>query len=331
MDKPKKIFMTGASGFVGSRLCRILLETGHQVSTFGRSNVDIDPAYRDRHRHINGDITNQEEVFNALSDANGYDVVYHLAGFISYRKKDKDKQYAINVLGTRYIVEACLKYNVPRLIHTSSVAALGISSDGKPADESIEYNLKGKGLNYCDTKHNAELEVQKGVKAGLTAIILCPGIILGEGDSHPHHHAIFRSIAKGYLLGWPQGGVMLSDINDVLQVHINAMTMGRSGERYIIGGSNHTFKEAAEITAKIFGSKPPKFPIPDIFLTIAGTLSEQIMPLLGKKPALTKQIAYLAQQKIFFSFEKAKKELNLIPTPFEETIKRTAPYYLAQI
>jgi dihydroflavonol-4-reductase len=270
-------------------------------------------------------VTNPEHVQEAVS---GCDVVYHLAGLVSYKKRDMARQYAVNVLGTRNILDACLRNNINRVIHTSSVAAMGIPKEGELGDEEFEYNLHGLGLSYCDTKHEAELEVNSFVRQGLPVIMLNPGIIFGEGDTHPHHHVIFGAMAKGWALGVPPGGVPFSDINDVVDAHINALDQGRTGERYVLVSANLTMREAGTIFSKVFGTRAPVLEIPGPLIVGLGTLIEATFPLLGLTPALSRQVAWLSQHKIFFSSKKAEEELAFRPTPFSETIKRTSPYYL---
>ncbi len=321
-----KVLVTGASGFIGQKLVPRLVEQGFSVRTFGRTKEKPEAFAKLPIEHISGDIADSEAVKKAVE---GMDIVFHMAGLVSYRKSDEKKQYKINVLGTRYVMEAALQAGCRRVIHTSSVAALGIPKPGTIGDETIVYNLDGLGLNYCDTKHKAELEALACFKKGLPVIMLCPGIIFGEGDTHPHHHAIYAALLKGRLLGWPEGGVTFSDIEDVVATHINALTMGRPGERYVVGSATLSYREGALVLSKVLGSPCPKFRIPGFVLELAGTLCEFFMPLVGKRPPLTRQVAWLAQQNIFFSSQKAIDELALVQTPFEQTIARTAWYYLA--
>lgn len=324
---PLKILVTGASGFIGTSLVPKLVALGHKVRTMGRSSSSPKAFQGLALEHTRGDVTNPEQVQDAVA---GCDVVYHLAGLVSYKKKDLNRQYAVNVLGTRNVLDACLRNNVKRVIHTSSVAAMGIPEEGQIADEEFEYNLHGLGLSYCDTKHEAELEVNSFVRQGLPVIMLNPGIIFGEGDTHPHHHVIFGAMAKGWAVGVPPGGVPFSDINDVSDAHINALTQGRTGERYVLVSANLTMKEAATIFSKIFGTRAPMLEIPGPVLVGLGTAVETIFPLFGLNPALSRQVAWLSQHKIFFSSKKAEEELNFHATPFSETIKRTTPYYLGK-
>ena len=137
----------------------------------------------------------------------GCKIVFHLAGLVSYKKRDIQRQHGVNVLGTRNVLEAALRHGVDRVIHTSSVAAMGIPKPGTIGDETLEYNLHGKGLNYCDSKYEAEQQVLEFVKRGVPALMLNPGIVFGEGDTHPHHHAIFATMSRGNLIGVPAGGV----------------------------------------------------------------------------------------------------------------------------
>ena len=330
MDAPLsgKVFVTGAGGFIGSKLVRQLCANNCDVRTFGRTNSAPRTLHDLPIEHVGGDITNFEQIYSAME---GCDYVYHLAGLVSYNKKDLQRQYGVNVIGTQNIVNACLRHNVKRLIHTSSVAAMGIPPAGTIGTEAIEYNLSGRELTYCDTKYEAELEIHHAFKTGLNTIILNPGIVFGEGDTHPHHHAIFAAMSRGSMIGVPAGGVAFSDINDVVDAHINAGTMGRAGERYALVSANLSYRAAALIFARINHARPPLFTIPGNVLTFLGALSESLFPALGMSAPLTKQNAWLSQQDIFFSSEKALSELAFKQTSFEETVTRTAPYYMGQV
>lgn len=320
-----KVFVTGASGFIGSKLVRRLCEKGYQVRTFGRSSNKPHALQDLPIEHLYGDITNPEQIVTAMS---GCDIVFHLAGLVSYKKRDIQRQFGVNVLGTRHVLDAAMKLGVKRFIHTSSVAAMGIPAPGSMGDETLAYNLQDKGLNYCDSKFEAEQQVLEYVKNDVPALMLNPGIVFGEGDTHPHHHAIFAFMSRGNLIGVPPGGVTFSDINDVVDAHVNAITMGTIGERYALVSANLTFKEAAAVFSKVMGKRPPLFEVPGPLLVAAGSLAETMLPMMGMNPPVTKQVAWLSQHKIFFSSAKAERELGFKPTPFEETVRRISPYYL---
>jgi len=304
---------------------RRLAEKGYNIRTFGRSSLAPHLLADLKIEHFGGDITNPEQVMSAV---HGCQIIFHLAGLVSYRKRDIQRQYGVNVLGTRHVLEAALKSGVERVIHTSSVAAMGIPRPGTIGNETLEYNLLGKGLNYCDSKYEAEQQVLQFAKHGVPALMLNPGIVFGEGDTHPHHHAIFAMLSKGKVIGVPPGGVTFSDINDVVDAHVNAMTMGRLGERYALVSANLSFKDAAAIFAKVMGTRPPLMVIPGPLVVTAGSLAELILPMININPPVTKQVAWLSQHKIFFSANKAEVELAFKATPFEETVARVSPYYL---
>jgi dihydroflavonol-4-reductase len=323
-----KVLVTGASGFIGTNLVPRLCERGFSVKTFSRSATVAPEFSYLQVEHQQGDITNSKEVSEAIV---GSDTVIHLAGLVSYRKKDAEYQHQVNVVGTRNVMDACLAHGVDRVIHTSSVAAMGIPPAGTYADESFEYNLEGLGLNYCDSKHEAELEAAKAYKNGSPVITLSPGIIFGEGDTHPHHHAIFAAMSKGAFIGIPRGGVPFSDINDVVGAYLNAITKGRIGERYCLVSANLSFLEQAAAFSEVFGVRKPLFKFPPSAVNFVGRICESTLPLFGVKPPITYQVAWLSQHKIFFKSDKAVKELGFEQTPFVETIRRTAPYYLGHV
>jgi dihydroflavonol-4-reductase len=327
------VLVTGASGFVGLHLVRTLLEKGFSVKALSKSPSQVLQTLAAKNQAlqiVNADIvTINESDLDALMA--GCSVVYHLAGLVSYQSRDMQRQRQLNVGGTRKVAAAALRARVGRLIHTSSIAALGVPEiDGDLADETIVYNLGGLGLGYCDSKREAELVVAEFASSGLNAIILCPGIIFGEGDKHPHHFRIFRSMSRGRSLFVPRGGIPFSDINDIVDAHIKSLDRGRSGERYCLVSANRTFKQAAQTFAALYGGRAPLFEIPAPLTIAAGHFSDLILYPIGFKDGLTRQQAYLANKKIFFSSAKAIAELDFQPTPFAETIKRTAPYYLGQ-
>lgn len=319
-----KVLVTGASGFVGAHLVSRLAKEGYQVRTFGRSVGAGSPVANVE--HYRGDICDRDSVAKAVD---GCHLAFHLAGFVSYRAADRPEQERINVLGTRIVAEECLRAGCARFIYTGSIAGMGIPAPGTVGTEEIEYNLSGRNLSYCDTKFAGEQEVHRLIKEGLPAIILNPGIIFGEGDTHPHHGAIFLALSKGWLIGCPAGGVSFCDIRDVVDAHLNAMTRGRVGERYVLASDNLTYLEAAGIVSHLLGRRKPTLHIPGWLIEGAGALVESTAAICKTRPALTRQVAWLSQQRIFFSSKKAQNELDYACTPFAETVRRTAPHYIA--
>lgn len=328
------VLVTGATGFLGRHLVPALLgQPGYRVVTFGRSAPDGEHSFAG-HEHIFGAVENRQDVERAF--ALKPQLVFHMAGLVSYRDCDAHRQRQVNVDGTRNVMELALSSGSRRVIHTSSIAALGIpAGPAAVADESLEYNLSGLGLNYCDTKHEAELVVLEYFRRGLNVVMLNPGIIFGEGDSHGHHHAIFRAMSRGGLLAVPSGGIPFSDIVDVVEAHLSAVDRGRAGERYSLVSANLSFMEAAEIFASLYHRRAPLFVYPNFLVEGLGWAAESISEVAKRLGlplpfSLTRQQAWLSCRKIFFQNDKARRELGFNPTPFVETIRRTAPYYLAR-
>ena len=322
-----KILVTGATGFIGSRLVERLRQVGFAVRTFGRQPAPAERLSCLDIEHVQGDICAPDSIASAL---NGIEAVFHLAGLVSYKRVDYDELYKANVLGTRHVMNACLEAGVARVIHLGSIAGMGIPKDGSLGTEEIEYNLKGHGLHYCDTKYEAEQEVMRFARKGLPVLSLNPGITFGEGDTHAHHHTIFRSMAGGWMIGYPEGGVMFTDIEDLVNVCLTSLVAGEPGERYVIGSANVSYREAGETLARVLNGRPPRLKIPGWVSEAAGLACEIVFPLLKKSPVLTWQVAWLSRQKIFFSADRAVNVLGLKQTSFEETLKRTAPYYLSR-
>lgn len=342
LDKGR-ILITGATGFVGSHLVPRLVQDGYRIVTFGRSH-DVDPAYAALPvEHVRGDVTDPRSLDAALQLPGGkFDCIFHMAGLVSYKKKDLARQININVDGTRNVLEAAIKANIRRVVHTSSIAAIGIpglvrddtmsrrvafdESAFKIGDEDFAYNLSGLGLTYCDTKYAAERVVVE-MSDRVECVMLNPGIIFGERDTHHHHHSIFKALSRGYWKAVPRGGIPFSDILDVVDAHVAAIDRGLPGQRHNLVSANLTFMEAASIFASIYHCPLPSTTLGPGIIALVGEFCE-IAASLGFPFGLSRQTAFLSNYKIFFSSERAKKQLGFRPTNFAETVRRTAPYYL---
>ena len=318
-----KILVTGATGFLGHHLTKRLIRDGYEVRILKEKNTSSDLIGDLKLEIIEGDIRDLETVKKAVS---GCDIVFHLAGLISYWNGLDSLLYEINVIGTENIVETCLEEKVERLIHVSSTAAVGNEPEKKLADEETVYNLWDLKINYCDTKYLGEIRVKKGIEKGLDAVIVCPGSMYGSGDiRRVKEDPIF---SKGFsTLFYIKGGLGVVDVEDVVEGLILAWKRGKTGQRYILVSENLTFFEIRKTIAEVLGKKPPKICLPYPFFLTFAYFSNWLASLTGKKPKITPAMARFNKIYFYFSAEKAKKESGIRFRPFEESIERAVKWY----
>ncbi|MBZ9572057.1 SDR family oxidoreductase [Patescibacteria group bacterium] len=318
-----KILVTGATGFLGHHLTKRLVKDGFNVRIFKEKSAPMDLLEGLKLEVVEGDIRDFEAVKRAVKEC---EVVFHLAGLISYWDRLNSLQYQINVDGTRNIVLACLKEGVSRLIHTSSTVAVGIEPGGKLANEETSFNLWDLGVSYCNTKYLGEREVYKGIDKGLDAVIICPASMYGPGDIRRiKEDPIYpRGI---FSLFYIKGGLATVDVEDVVEGEILAWKKGKSGQRYLLVGENLSFFEIRKTISEVLGKRPPRIRLPyPIFLTIAH-ISNWLSFLTKRKPKITPARARFNKIYFYFSAKKAKKELGIKFRPFRESIERAVDWY----
>jgi dihydroflavonol-4-reductase len=321
-----KFLVTGATGFLGSHIVRRLIESGHQVRILRRSSSSIKLLEGLTIESATGDVTDRESVLSAVE---GCDAVFHAAGHVSFWRGHHEIQKRINVDGTRHIVEACLKHKVRRLVHTSSIAAIGYAPDGKVGDETVPYNWWPHRINYNNTKFLAEEEVRRGIEKGLDAVIVNPAIVFGPGDLNLNAGAMVFQAARGNIRGYPRGGGCVCSVEDVAEGHLAAFEKGRTGEKYILGGDNYTWKDLFKIICEVVGQPPPARRIPDAALKAFAYASDLASRISHKEPTLSPESARITLMTVFYSSAKAVRELGYPISPFRDTIRRTYEWYLA--
>jgi dihydroflavonol-4-reductase len=236
--------------------------------------------------------------------------------------------FDVNITGTRNIVDACIEMGVERLVHTSSIAAIGFNPNG-PADETNAFNWDPYDVGYRISKLRAEQEIRRGVTFGLPAIMVNPSIIIGPRDIHFHGGQIIRDVCNKRIFYYPDGGTNVVYIDDVVRGHIAAARQGRMGERYILGGENMTNKEMLTTTAEVVGGIKPLARIPKALATGIALSAEAIAALTRTKPWVTRELTVGIDLDLYFSSAKAARELNHRTTPFREAVQRTFEWYKA--
>ncbi len=323
MKRFNKILVTGASGQLGRKLIRKFDTEGYSIRAHFRSEQQAERWNIYNAEPAIGDLLNDNWYEQAVE---GNDAVIHCAAWVSLRQVDADLMFRINVEGTRKIAEACNKSKtVKRLIHISSVAAIGATRENKPLDETAEFNLLKYKIPYFTTKYLAEKEALKHNGSNLEVISVNPSIMISPPD---------REITEGDLSKIPKNipayfnfAVNLVQTDDVINGIIAALEKGNPGQRYILGGDNIDQDKAFEIVSKYFGIKKPILRLPyGLILLVGAFLSSftSIKRIFNKNtpaPKLSLNIARLAKYRFIYSSEKAKKELGYRPVSVESTIK----------
>lgn len=326
-----KIFVTGATGFIGSNLVKRLVNNENEVTILVRPDSEHPLISSLNIKEVTGDITDVESIKKGMQNC---DYVYHVAAFISFNKYDYDKLYPINVLGTRNVVDAALELGIQKLVHTSATATIGISkSKNILLDESSSCICENDV--YAQTKRLAELEVLQACKKGLNAVIVNPSTVYGQGDRSLNSGMIIKNIYNSRVKVAPPGGTSVVSVDDVVEGHILAMEKGKSGERYILSDENLEYIDLFNRIARAINAKEVKIKIP-LALHYPAFLSALIMEkglnLLNIRPwLLTPQIISSAFKYRYFSSAKARKELGWKPeVNFETAVKNALEFYRSE-
>lgn len=320
-----KTLVTGATGLLGATLTRQLVDAGADVRILHRSTSSFDllGAAADAVERTVGDLTDARSLYRAMQ---GVQHVYHTAALIDGAALP-DTIYRVNVGGTANVVNAALEAGVRRLVHTSSIAALGHPDDATKEvviDETSPWRPPTRGAAYARSKYESELEVQRGIAEGLDAVIVNPSFIFGVGRAGANTRRIVDAVRSGWLPGVPAGGTNVVDVKDVAAGLRRAMAHGRTGERYILGSENRSWQAIMATLADAFDVAPPTRTIPSGLLTAAGWIAETAARLTGTTPRFTRSLARSASRTRRYDNTKAVTELGCTFRPFTETARRIA-------
>ncbi len=324
------VLVTGATGFVGAVLLPRLIETygASSVSAFVLPGDRIPASWGDRGIRIHeGDIADPAAVRSAVA---GKSHVIHLAGLISYWRGDRTPLFKVNRDGARTIGEACLDAGVERLIHMSSVGAVGFHKDGRPADEKTAYNWPDSIL-YMASKHEGQLAVEELIRSrGLRAVIFNPASIMGPGDHNPKtpHNQLYGMISKNRIMGSFSGGLAVVDVRDLASLVEKALAgSGRDGQGYLAAGANLTYSETIRLIGRACGRNTRPVAIPAFLVAAGGGLLEGASRLTGKRPLITLAYGRLSGWTSYYDNEKSIREFGHSYLPVERTIADGWEYY----
>ncbi|MFT3932435.1 MAG: NAD-dependent epimerase/dehydratase family protein [Chitinophagaceae bacterium] len=322
------IFVTGGTGFLGAYIIKELVEKGYHVKALCRNNkrpVFIPAVIFEKVEWIEGDILDVLLLQDTMHNA---DAVIHSAAKVSFASGERDAMYKINIEGTANVVNAALANNVKKLLHISSVAALGRTLNGETVNEKKQWEESKSNTNYAISKYYGEMEVWRGIGEGLNAVVINPSTILGYGDWNSSSCAIFKNAWKEFP--WYTNGVNgFVAVEDVAKATVALMESQINNERFIVSGDNWTFKQLFTTIASAFGKKPPHREATPGMGAIAWRLEKVKSLFSGQSPLLTKESARIAQTATYFDNSKLSNALpGFTFTPLETAIKNACNHYM---
>tara|TARA_R110000851_G_scaffold61343_5_gene141224 strand:+ start:8156 stop:9244 length:1089 start_codon:yes stop_codon:yes gene_type:complete len=332
------ILVTGGTGLVGSHLLYFLLKENKQVRAIHRKSSDLQTVKKIFGYYVNE--TEAEILFNkiewqeaniteipALTDAfKDITYVYHAAAYISFDPKNYKKLKKANIEGTANIVNLCLANSVKKLCYVSSVATLGTALNGAPITEETHWNPEEKNNIYSITKYGAEMEVWRGTQEGLDAVIVKPGVILGEGYFNSGSGVIIKMASKGIPF-YTDGGMGVVDVQDVVKAMIQGMQASVKNTSYILVGDNVLYKKLLTVIATKLNLKSPKKRVPKWILMVFSKFDWFISKLFGTKRTMLKDTVNSLYTVSNYSSSKIETELNFQFTPISETLDRVVNRY----
>jgi dihydroflavonol-4-reductase len=322
--------VSGATGFIGSAVVRALLAQGRPVRALiepnaPTRNLDALALHGGAVERVTVDVCDFAGMKRALAGCAAY---YHLAAIYRLWTPDPRAIYRVNLEGTTTSLLAAQAAGVGRVVYTSSIAAVGLHPDGRPSDESVEFNLYDIANEYLLTKMLSERIALRFAEV-LPVVVVNPAFPFGPGDITPTPTgAIILKLLRGEVPAIGPGGFCAVDVDDVAAAHVAAETRGRVGERYILGNHNVTFRAFCEMVAEIAKIDAPKLRLPSwVGRGVAVGMELWSDYVDHEEPRITvKSLAYL-ERNAFFDATKARKELGLTCTPLAQSIQRAVTFF----
>lgn len=317
-----KAFVTGATGFVGGHLCRELVAQGWTVSALVRPQTPPEDLAELPLELCPGDVTDLPSLYDAIPEA--VDCVFHVAASTNIWARRNAMQEAVNVGGTRNVLDAALRARARRFVHTSSFIVWGFHD--QPVTETSPWLENADWINYVRTKRAAERLVKEAVAAGdLDAVIMNPAHILGPGDRHNWSRMI-RMVHTGKLPGVPPGGGAFADVREVARAHVSAFRRGRTGANYLLGGHDLAYVELVRMIGEILGRPVPKRASPAWLIRAIARVKVLAAAMTGKAPDITPEGAAMITRHIECDSARAMEELGYAYTEPRRLLEDTCAW-----
>jgi dihydroflavonol-4-reductase len=321
-----KVLVTGATGFIGFHVAKLLTEKGFYVKALVRNEDDAPALKRLGVAPVKGDIRDFDACREALK---GCQHLYHLAADYRLWVPDPAVMYAINVQGTKNIMRAALMGSIEKVVYTSTVGVLAARADGAPSNEESSADLRDMVGHYKKSKFLAENEVRRCIEQGLPAVIVNPSTPIGPFDRKPTPTGkIIVDFVNGKIPAYLDTGLNFVDVEDVAAGHVLAAEQGGVGQRYILGNRNITLREFFGILAHMTGKKAPAVRLPYVPVLMAAYVNEALSTwITGKQPAIPLTGVKMARKYMFFDCAKAVKELHLPQSPIEGALEKALRWF----
>lgn len=326
--KDRQLLITGGTGLVGSYLLRYLVRQGYtRIRALYRpgSRFDLVADIRSKIEWVESDLLDVIGLESALEHVEG---VYHCAALISYVARDRKRMLSTNRDGTANLINLCLATGVKKLVHVSSIAAIGRDRRKPHVNESNKWQRSPDNTYYAISKFQAEQEVWRGQAEGLTVAVVNPSVILGGGFWDRGPQKIFPLVWRQFPF-YPTGSTGFVDVRDVARFLILLMESDQHGERYILNSDNIPYRELQRRIAEALGRKPPSIALPSGLARWGAYLEGLRSWFTGSEPLLNRESARLTGSSYYYDNQKSREAFDFHYLPLERTITETAELFLS--
>jgi len=322
------VFLTGATGFVGSHVARSLAAQGADLRLLVRPASDLRNIQELQAERVIGDLRDTASLKKAVA---GCDVIFHVAADYRLWVRDPEQMYRSNVEGTRAILEAARENRVRRVVYTSSVATMGFQSNGHLADEDSPVSLANMIGPYKRSKFMAEEIAVEAGRSGMDVVVVNPTTPVGERDIKPTPTGrIVVDFLKKKFPAYVDTGLNLVDVAECARGHVAALEKGKSGERYILGGENLTLKQILDKLAVITGLPSPSIKVPHVVALATGVVDQVFTGYIrNREPRATIDAVRMGRKKMFVSSSKAERHLGWKIVPVDGALRRAVEWFQA--